>query len=187
MGRLRVAGDQVFEHGARGALVGPEEQEAGVALRQRRTDLPDQVDDGGAQVAVRVVVGEAFDGEVGAPGLALAEPRARLGEVTAIAQPLRAGVAGQRRQRLARRRELPGRVSYKGEVLKPLDLSGLPAILDDFRKEGVEAIAICFLHSYANTSHEQAALAEVERLWPGVSVVSSHQITREWREYERTN
>lgn len=85
------------------------------------------------------------------------------------------------------RRELSGRVSYKGEVLKPLDLSGLPAILDDFRKEGVEAIAICFLHSYANTSHEQAALAEVERLWPGVSVVSSHQITREWREYERTN
>jgi len=85
------------------------------------------------------------------------------------------------------RRELPGRVSYKGEVLKPLDLSGLPAILDDFRKEGVEAIAICFLHSYANTSHEQAALAEVEKLWPGVSVVSSHQITREWREYERTN
>jgi len=85
------------------------------------------------------------------------------------------------------RRELPGRVTYKGEVLQPLDLSGLPAILDDFRKEGVEAIAICFLHSYANTSHEQAALAEVERLWPGVSVVSSHQITREWREYERTN
>ena len=85
------------------------------------------------------------------------------------------------------RRELPGRVSYKGEELKPLDLTGLPAILDDFRKEGVEAIAICFLHSYANTSHEKAALAEVEKLWPGVSAVSSHQITREWREYERTN
>jgi N-methylhydantoinase A len=85
------------------------------------------------------------------------------------------------------RRELPGRISYKGAELKPLDLSGLPAILDDFRKEGVEAIAICFLHSYANMSHEQAALAEVQKLWPGVSVVSSHQITREWREYERTN
>lgn len=85
------------------------------------------------------------------------------------------------------RRELPGRVSYKGEELKPLDLGGLPAILDDFRKDGVEAIAICFLHSYANTAHEQAALAEVQKLWPGVSVVSSHQITREWREYERSN
>ena len=71
--------------------------------------------------------------------------------------------------------------------LKPLDLSGLPAILDDFRADGVEAVAICFLHSYANTGHEQAALAEVQKLWPDVSVVSSHQITREWREYERTN
>ncbi|HWK68744.1 MAG TPA: hydantoinase/oxoprolinase family protein [Rhizobiaceae bacterium] len=85
------------------------------------------------------------------------------------------------------RRELPGRMSYKGEELKPLDLGGLPAILEDFRKDGVEAIAICFLHSYANTAHEQAALAEVQKLWPDVSVVSSHQITREWREYERSN
>ncbi|MER9677288.1 hydantoinase/oxoprolinase family protein [Mesorhizobium sp. M0208] len=85
------------------------------------------------------------------------------------------------------RHELPGRISYKGEELKPLDLSCLPAIIQDFKREGVEAIAICFLHSYANTSHEKAALAEVQRLWPVVSVVSSHQITREWREYERTN
>lgn len=85
------------------------------------------------------------------------------------------------------RRELPGRISYKGVELKPLDLSGLPAILDDFRKDGVQAVAICFLHSYANISHEHRTLAEVRRLWPEVSVVSSHQITREWREYERSN
>jgi len=85
------------------------------------------------------------------------------------------------------RRELPGRVTYRGRELRPLDLSGLPAILDDFRAEGVEAIAICFLHSYANPSHEQAAVEAVRRLWPEVSVVSSHQITREWREYERAS
>jgi N-methylhydantoinase A len=85
------------------------------------------------------------------------------------------------------RRELPGRMSYKGEEMKPLDLSGLPAILDDFRTDGVEAVAICFLHSYANIAHERAAYDKVSRLWPGVSVVASHQITREWREYERTN
>lgn len=85
------------------------------------------------------------------------------------------------------RRELPGRISYKGEELTPLDLSGLPAILDDFKADGVEAVAICFLHSYADPSHEQAALAEVRKLWPAVSAVSSHQITREWREYERSN
>ena len=85
------------------------------------------------------------------------------------------------------RAEVPGRMTYTGIERTPLDLSGLPAILDNFRQHGVEAVAICFLHSYANTAHEEATLAEVRRLWPEVSVVSSHQITREWREYERTN
>ncbi|WP_349358379.1 hydantoinase/oxoprolinase family protein [Stappia sp.] len=85
------------------------------------------------------------------------------------------------------RRELPGRMSYRGEEMAPLDLSGLKAILDDFRADGVEAVAISFLHSYANPAHEQAVLAEVKSLWPDVSAVASHQITREWREYERTN
>ncbi|MBO6718498.1 MAG: hydantoinase/oxoprolinase family protein [Rhizobiaceae bacterium] len=85
------------------------------------------------------------------------------------------------------RRELPGRMSYKGAEMVPLDLSGLKPILDDFKADGVQAVAICFLHSYADPSHEQKALAEVRKLWPEVSAVASHQITREWREYERTN
>ena len=85
------------------------------------------------------------------------------------------------------RREVPERISYKGIESKPLDLSGLPAILDDFRAEGVEAIAISFINSYANPAHEEAALAKVKELWPEVSAVNSCQITREWREYERTN
>ncbi|MBL0372364.1 hydantoinase/oxoprolinase family protein [Rhizobium sp. KVB221] len=83
--------------------------------------------------------------------------------------------------------ELPGRFNYHGEEMKPLDLSGLPAILDAYRADGVEAIAVCFLHSYANPSHEQATIAEIKRLWPEIATVASHQITREWREYERTN
>jgi N-methylhydantoinase A len=85
------------------------------------------------------------------------------------------------------RRELPGRFTYKGEEVTPLDLTGLPEILKIFRDDGVEAIAVCFLHSYANPSHEQAVIAEIGKLWPDVAVVSSHQITREWREYERSN
>lgn len=85
------------------------------------------------------------------------------------------------------RRELPERISYKGVEVKPLDLSELPAILDDFRQEGVEAIAIGLLNSYANPIHEQQVLDRVKELWSDVSVVASHQITREWREYERTN
>ena len=85
------------------------------------------------------------------------------------------------------RRELPGRMTYRGDEIAALDLSPLTGIVEDFKADGVEAVAICFLHSYANPAHEQAAMAEVEKLWPGVSVVSSHQITREWREYERSN
>jgi N-methylhydantoinase A len=85
------------------------------------------------------------------------------------------------------RREVPGRLTQDGRERRPLDLSGLPAIVDDFRAEGVEAVAICLLHSYADPTHEQAVLERVRELWPEVSVVASHQITREWREYERTS
>jgi N-methylhydantoinase A len=85
------------------------------------------------------------------------------------------------------RRELPGRMSYRGEELAPLDLSPLAAIVADFKAEGVQAIAISFLHAYANPAHEIAALAALRDLWPEVPAVAAHQIAREWREYERTN
>ena len=85
------------------------------------------------------------------------------------------------------RREVPGRVSYKGEEREALDLADLPAILDDFRREGVEAIAVCLLHAYADPVHERAVVATIKRLWPEIFVVASHQITREWREYERAS
>jgi len=85
------------------------------------------------------------------------------------------------------RREVPGRVNYKGEEMKPLDLSGLPGIIEDFKADGVEAIAVCLLNSYADSSHEEALLSKIRELWPEVAAVASCQITREWREYERTN
>ncbi|MCG8352523.1 MAG: hydantoinase/oxoprolinase family protein [Chloroflexales bacterium] len=85
------------------------------------------------------------------------------------------------------RREASGRINYKGIETQALDLSGLPTILDDFRAEGVEAIAVCLLNSYANSAHEEATLSRIKALWPEVSAVASYQITREWREYERTN
>ncbi|MGN6489453.1 MAG: hydantoinase/oxoprolinase family protein [Devosia sp.] len=85
------------------------------------------------------------------------------------------------------RRELPGRVDFRGQEQVALDLGGLAGIVADFRAEGVNAVAICFIHAYANPAHEEAALAELRRLWPEVTAVASHQITREWREYERTS
>ena len=85
------------------------------------------------------------------------------------------------------RYEVPGRINYLGIETAPLGLSRLSAILADMRSEGVRAVAVCLLHSYANPTHEQAVVAEIHRLWPDVAVVASHQITREWREYERSN
>ena len=85
------------------------------------------------------------------------------------------------------RREIPGRMTYLAEEREPLDLSGLPDLIEDFRREQVEAIAICLLHAYANPEHERRLMAAVRALWPAIPVVASHQITREWREYERAN
>ena len=85
------------------------------------------------------------------------------------------------------RAEVPGRMTYKGNERSALDLSGLPAILNNFRNDGVAAVAICLLHGYANPAHEKLVLEAVQKHWPEVSVVASHQITREWREYERSN
>ncbi len=62
------------------------------------------------------------------------------------------------------RRELPERITYKGVISQPLDLTALPAILKDFREEGVEAIAICFINAYTNSEHEEKALAAVKEL-----------------------
>jgi N-methylhydantoinase A len=87
----------------------------------------------------------------------------------------------------ALRREVGGRMTYRGEETAPLDFSGLDGILADFRAAGVGAIALCLLHAYANPSHERHLLSAIRASWPEVKLVASHQITREWREYERTN
>lgn len=85
------------------------------------------------------------------------------------------------------RREVRERVSYKGEVLAPLMEADLPGILDDFRADGVAAIAVCFLHAYANPVHEKRVVELIRKQWPEVAVIASHEISLEWREYERTN
>lgn len=85
------------------------------------------------------------------------------------------------------RLEARERVDHRGEVLEPLDEADVRAAVEVFRQEGVEAIAICFLHSYANPAHEIACGEIVNQIAPGVPVTLSHHVTQEWREYERTN
>src|ERR1700678_356502 len=83
------------------------------------------------------------------------------------------------------RAELVERTDYRGTVLKKVDLDGLPTLLEGFRRSGIESIAVCFLHAYANPENERQTADRVRMLAPDMSVVASHEISREWREYER--
>jgi N-methylhydantoinase A len=81
--------------------------------------------------------------------------------------------------------EIAERMYASGEVREPLNLESVSAACADLAKEGVDAIAVCFLHSYANPEHERCAGKIVEEALPGRYVSLSHEILREYREYER--
>lgn len=85
------------------------------------------------------------------------------------------------------RLEVEERINYKGEVLTPLDTNQVRAAVEQLRAEGVDAIAIAFLHAYADASHERQAIEIVKEVWPEVAVTASYEVTKEWREYERTS
>jgi N-methylhydantoinase A len=84
-------------------------------------------------------------------------------------------------------REVGGRLLASGAEHEPLDRAGVEDACRRLAAEGVEAVAVCFLHSYANPEHEREAGAIVRRLLPGAYVSLSHEILREYREYERTS
>jgi len=84
-------------------------------------------------------------------------------------------------------REVRERVLASGAVHEPLDRAGLEAACKFLAAEGVEAVAVCFLHSYANPEHERAAGAIVAQALPNAYVSLSHEILREYREFERTS
>ena len=74
-----------------------------------------------------------------------------------------------------------------GKVLIPLDEEQVLEIAADAVKRGVKAIAILFLHSYRNPAHEQRAKQIVEQAFPDLFVTASHELSQEYREYERTS
>ncbi len=83
-----------------------------------------------------------------------------------------------------RRFEVVERISHKGEVLCPLDRTGLEQLVDEIAATGVKAVAVCLLHSYANPAHEQALGQYLRAHFPFVAL--SHQVNPEAREFERT-
>lgn len=86
-----------------------------------------------------------------------------------------------------RRIGVPGRLDAAGRVVTPLDVDAVIEAGHALVSDGVEAIAVSFLHSYANPSSEQEAAAALRAAFPALTVSISSDISREYREYERTS
>ena len=84
-------------------------------------------------------------------------------------------------------RGVPARIGSEGEELVPLDAEALRETARFFRDESVEAIAVAFLHSYLNPSHERRAAEILAEECPGIPVVLSSDVCPEYREYPRTS
>lgn len=84
-----------------------------------------------------------------------------------------------------RRIGIPGRLDAEGRELEPLDLAAIEAACAGFKADGVESVAICFLHAYRNADHERAAGMKVRECLPGLPVSLSSEIAATVGEYER--
>lgn len=80
-----------------------------------------------------------------------------------------------------------GRIAASGEELETLRLSDLDAVVDACKRENYEAIAISLLFSFNNASHEIAVRDYLAERLPEVQLVMSHEVSPEWREFERTS
>lgn len=81
--------------------------------------------------------------------------------------------------------EIEGRIANDGAEVTPLSEDDLRRAIDTLKQKKVEAIAICFLHAYANPEHEERARALVKKLWPEVYLCTSSDVLAEFREFER--
>lgn len=83
------------------------------------------------------------------------------------------------------RLEATERVNYLGEIQTAIDQSEIDALVAHCRKKEIESVAICLLFSFANPAHEKMIQKKFEMA--GFFVSASHQISPEFREYERTS
>ena len=82
---------------------------------------------------------------------------------------------------------VPERLNAGGAVLTPLDEDALRQVADKLRDEGVESIAVCFLHAYANPLHERRAGDILAEVFPEAVVSLSAEVAPEFREYLRAS
>jgi len=87
----------------------------------------------------------------------------------------------------ALRREVGERVDARGEVLLPFDAAEFRRAVRELRADGVDAIAVSFVHAYANAEHERRAREILAEDAPALPVSVSSDVAPEIREFERTS
>jgi len=85
------------------------------------------------------------------------------------------------------RLEVSERLNFQGEVLKPLNMDDVDRAVQYVLDNGVESVAVCLLHSYANPEHEQIIAQTLAEKAPGVNLTISSELLPEMKEYERTS
>jgi N-methylhydantoinase A len=82
---------------------------------------------------------------------------------------------------------VPERMAADGTVLMPLNAVALRQVARDLREKQIEALAVCFLHSFTNAAHERQAAEILAAELPGVAITISSEVAPEIREYERAS
>jgi N-methylhydantoinase B len=141
----------------------------------------------GTTVATNALLEERFDGL----GLVTTEGFRHVLEIARQSVPQGYGnsyfwVKPERIVPLHRVREVPERMSHRGEVLRPFDDAAATEVARWCRRQGLLAIGVSFLHGYANHAHEQRMRAVLAREHPDAHVSLSSEVWPEYREYERT-
>jgi len=83
--------------------------------------------------------------------------------------------------------EVPERLNAKGQIVTPLDEKALAEVVERIAESGVEAVAVCLLHSYRNPDHERRIGAAIAARLPKVIISLSADVVPEFREYLRAS
>ncbi len=83
--------------------------------------------------------------------------------------------------------EVDERILYDGTVKVPFNSESAAAVAKQIRDGRYESVAVTFLHAYVNPSHEILMEETLKKLVPSVEITLSHEMSREYREYERSS
>ena len=85
------------------------------------------------------------------------------------------------------RREIDERISRDGKIIKPINHKKVLREVKKLVDDGVEAISVCFLHSYKNSKHEKIVKNIIKKNFPKIYVSISSEVHPQIREYERAS